>query len=279
MIALRNGPLETGVMKCWKCWGDFPLDAFEPMAGGRYGRRRTCRRCRQPVYERYERKRRERRCLALERRIATMPAGPELDILARKVLDGKVLRHVRALACRLKAGTYQLDAEGRPIIPSTLKPWADRLNVRQAESFCRRKLGLPRLPGVRRSPYPTFAEIVRASLKRFRAEGRLRQQQRRIDSPDVESRPGRGWTIEDERRHRAQLDREARFDRDEEPDHQFSLEDTGTSRTMQELYFEQVMSAPPPTPQPLEPETQPKRPTQSEGAVGNNPFPAWVPKI
>ncbi len=294
MIAFRKSPLATGVMKCWKCWRDFPLDAFEPMTGGRYGLRRTCRRCRQPVYQRYERKRRERKAVAFENRIATVPAGPEFDTLARNVLSGQQLRFIRALACRLKAGTYERDAEGQPIIPTTFKPWADRLNLHQADAFCRRKLGLPRLPARRRSPYPTAAELIRASLKRHRTAGQLRQQQRPIEpqhdapwpeddlwppdldersTPDVESGTGQRWTIEDERRYKAQLERDARSDEscDEPPDYQ------SPGRTREEIYFEMVMAVPPPAPLPVEPEPQPRRPPMSEGATGNNPFPPWLP--
>ena len=176
--------------------------------------------CRRPQHERSERKRAEQRYAALERRIAIAPEGPELDAIARNVLSRGQLRFTRAVAMRLKAGSYELDAEGRAIIPPTLKPWADRLDVRQAESFCRHKLGLPRLPARRRYSGPaTFAETARAIFRRFRADERLRKQQLRRTAaleddlwpsefderpaPNEENRTGYRWTFEDERRFKA----------------------------------------------------------------------------
>jgi hypothetical protein len=272
VIAFRTTPLDTGVMRCRGCGAVKPLSAFEPRADGKWGRRRRCRKCRQPVYRRYERKRHDRDCIALENRIATMPEGPQFDGLARNVLDRKQLRFVRALASRLKAGSYQLDAQGGAIIPPTLKPWADRLDHRQAESFCRHKLGLPRLPPQRRSPYPTFAEMARATLKRFRAEFRLKQRALRNENRNWNHRPaadplehdpwpgddlwpgefderpaqasgGHGWSYEDERRLKAAAEYAARFDRST---HDVPDDPPVESRILEETYFDRVMAMPPP---------------------------------
>jgi hypothetical protein len=169
VIALAKTPLDTGVMRCRKCWALRPLSAFEPRSNGRWQRRRKCRRCRQSIYRRYEAKRRERRRVAVENRIAGAE-GPQLEALAARILDPRNDRHhqlrfVRALACRLKAGPRTLDAQGESAIladaegktllklrgripspQSALKHWADRLDFHQAEVFCRRELGLPPLP-------------------------------------------------------------------------------------------------------------------------------------
>jgi hypothetical protein len=150
VIAIST-PLETGTLVCRGCSKRRELSAFEPVSDGKWGVRRKCRDCRQPIYERYERKRREQRreqwAARLEARIATVPAGPELAALAKWILTcDKSVRILHALACRLKAGPSELDAEGRPIIESALKLWAYSLDRRKAEFFCRRELGLPRLP-------------------------------------------------------------------------------------------------------------------------------------
>ena len=161
---------------------------------------------------------------------------------------------------RLKAGSYELDAEGRPIIPPTLKLWADRLDVRQAESFCRHKLGLPRLPARRRYSGPTFAETARAIFRRFRADERLRKQQLRRTAaleddlwpsefderpaPNEENRTGYRWTFEDERRFKADAEREALPDEStEEPGDR-----PAEGRTIEELEYERIMAIPPPAP-------------------------------
>ncbi len=304
MIAFRKSPLESGVITCRGCFRPLPLKDFEPRKDSVYGIRRRCRACRRPQHERSERKRAEQRYAALESRIATVPEGPEFDNLARNVLQWKQLRYLRALACRLKAGNYEIDAEGRPIIPPALKPWADRLDFRQAESFCRRKLGLPRLPVEERQ----FRDKSRAAAKQiiewFEAARRRPSPLKHLrradpidddgpwsdddllpdndwldvdDSPateDVKSRTGHRWTIEDERRSKAELEREARFEEPRDEDQ----EREGAGRTFEDLYIERLMSVPPPAPLPPEPEPSPRRPPLSEGAVGNNPFPPWLPK-
>jgi hypothetical protein len=161
VIALGKTPLDTGVMRCRKCWALRPLSAFEPRSNGRWQRRRKCRRCRQSVYRRYEAKRRERRRVAVENRIAGAE-GPQLEALAARILDPRNNRHhqlrfVRALACRLKAGPLGAEGETATVAdagksPSkfpkspTLKHWSERLDFHQAEVFCRRELGLPPLP-------------------------------------------------------------------------------------------------------------------------------------
>ena len=303
MIAFRKSPLDTGMLVCRGCFQSRPLGDFEPRKDSVYGVRRRCRVCRRPQHERSERKRAEQRYAALESRIATAPEGPELDAYARELLDRGGLRLTRAVACRLKAGSYELDADGRPIIPPAVKCWADRLDFRQAESFCRRKLGLPRRPPQRRSPYPTFAEMARATLKRFRAEFRLKQRLLRSENrnwshrpaadplehdpwpgddlwpgelderpaPASGSRTGRSWTYEDERRFKADAEYAARFHRltDGAPDH------PNQSRTLEEIEYERTMDIPPPAPLPLVDDgyspTEPEPRPLPEGPVRNNP--------
>jgi hypothetical protein len=262
------------MLVCRGCFQSRPLGDFEPRKDSVYGVRRRCRACRRPQHERSERKRAEQRYAALESRIASAPEGPEFDAVARKMLDRGQLRFTRAVACRLRAGSYALGAEGQPIIPPTLKPWADRLDHRQAESFCRHKLGLPRLPAQRRSPYPTFAEFARAELKRHAAEWRLKQRALRNgnrssnhhraadplehdpwpgddlwpgefderSAPASRSRTGHGWSYEDERRLKAEAENAARFDGSTEdvPDR------PADSRTMEQIHIDRLMAMPSP---------------------------------
>ena len=177
MIAFRKSPRETGILVCRgkRCPSGGrpqPISAFEPRADSLYGRRRLCRECRRPIYQRYESRRRD---LRLERHIATVPAGPELKALGKEVLNSNELRFILALTCRLEAGTYERDARGRPIIPATLKAWADRLGYHRAEVFCRRELDLPDLPAqkrhfVNRNPIYYFCALLREQRQQEKAQ-------------------------------------------------------------------------------------------------------------
>jgi hypothetical protein len=156
-----------------------------------------------------------------------VPAGPELDALGKEVLNSKQLRFIQALACRLKARTYELDTKGRPIIPPTLKAWADRLGYHRAEVFCRRELGLPPLPAQRRIFGAASAErrfcfaVLREIPKQIKAEIRAKKQAEQLEWYRVlrDHGPRKFWAP----------------DRPPEP-----------SRTIEEMECDRIMAIPPP---------------------------------
>jgi hypothetical protein len=250
--AFGNNPLTTGMLRCrgtrgkpCPCSRPQPVSAFEPRADSVYGIRRQCRDCRQPTKRRYETKRPR---LRLERLIASVE-GPELEALGREVLDSKKLRFIQALACRLRAGTYELDTKGRPIIPPTLKAWADRLGYHRAEVFCRRELGLPDLPAqkrhfVNRNPIWHFFALLR--------EQRQKEQAQRWAEKNA------GWA------ESRQIKKENHPPRRAERWNPYRP--TEPRRTIEELYIEHVMSQPRPDGT-LATETEPWWRTQQAAAA------------
>jgi hypothetical protein len=197
--------------------------------------------------------------------------GPELQALAAKVLTRKVpnpyghIRFVRALARRLKLLAYERRREkaaqvsgplsttvdtvpnGRQarklaqFTPAGLVAWANRLDFHQLETFCRRELGLPRLP-VQPRPISAvngqareFVQFARALIQRSRAEHRAKRRAERdgwAEAVRQESGQHR-WTVEDERRFESL--RESADDEDDEcrgdrPDDHSIVEDIERER-------------------------------------------------
>jgi hypothetical protein len=297
VIAIKS-PLETGMLVCRGCFQRRELSAFIPVAGRKYGVRRRCRVCCQPIRERWNQRRREKRAAQLEALIATATDGPQLDAAAKRVFryHRDSAPAFRALACRLKAGPFQLDAMGRPIVPPALKLWANSLECRKAEFFCRRKLGLPRLPVQERQfSDPNYREdrarserligFMRAVGRQATQADRLRRRfETRGDSAWAEDddwlrefderpasaareikKPTSRWTIEDERRLKRRLAlQEADDDYDDEP--QRCEEASGPS--MAEMEMARILAIPPPPfTNAIAPEVEPRGTLQPDRPV------------
>jgi hypothetical protein len=268
------------------------LDQFRRITGGpsrgRFGIRRECRHCENIERREREKRKREARDRARDRKLATkirqssvtefVKLLTEGGLLCRVVLDKDVSaeRLLRSISYRIILARLLALVSLPPAFAFVLQIEA-RHRARTADVEQLRQL------------VATLAAKIRAPDGQASAVRWLKSRLPRVDDVDRDKRPGRRpsgtaahierptdrrWTVEDERRDKAELERQARFEEpcDEAPDTQ------GSGRTMEELYIERLMAVPSPTPLPREPEPQPKRPPPSEGAVGNNPFPPWLPK-